>query len=281
MKFFKTISELKSELKNIRKEGKTVGLVPTMGFLHEGHLSLAKASSEENDITVMSIFVNPTQFGPNEDFESYPRDLSRDMRLAEEAGVDIIFAPTSEEMYPEGFNTFVDVYGITEKMCGKSRLGHFRGVCTVVNKLFNIVEPDRAYFGQKDAQQAAVIKKMVKDLNMNLSIVICPIVREKDGLAKSSRNIYLNPEERKAALVLYKSLKKAEEAIKNGERDIQTVKRIMENTIAGEKLAEIDYIEICDADTLGDIEKINGRVLIALAVKIGKTRLIDNIILEV
>ncbi|GAE89106.1 pantoate-beta-alanine ligase [Acetivibrio straminisolvens JCM 21531] len=214
MRVIETISDLKAIVRTQKSMGRTIGFVPTMGYLHEGHLSLVNMSLQNNDYTIMSIFVNPTQFGPNEDFDRYPRDMERDLKLAESAGVDVVFAPSVKEMYPDGYNTYVNVEGITEVLCGKSRPGHFRGVTTIVAKLFNIVEPHRAYFGQKDAQQVAVIKKMVRDLNMNIEIITCPIVREEDGLAMSSRNVYLSPEERKSALILSKSLMESEELIK-------------------------------------------------------------------
>ncbi|HOQ00437.1 MAG TPA: pantoate--beta-alanine ligase [Acetivibrio clariflavus] len=281
MRLINKISDLKVIIKSNKSMGKTIGFVPTMGYLHEGHLSLAKRSVQENDFTVMSIFVNPTQFGPNEDFERYPRDLERDLALAESVGVDIVFAPSVEEMYPEGYKTYVNVEDITGVLCGRSRPGHFRGVTTVVNKLFNIVEPDKAYFGQKDAQQVVVVKKMVKDLNMNLEVIACPIVREPDGLAMSSRNTYLSSEERKAALILSKSLFEAEELIKQGERSGKKIAEYIEGRIKTEKLAEIDYVEVVSADSLEKLEELKGSVLIALAVKFGKTRLIDNIIVEV
>jgi len=229
----------------------------------------------------MSIFVNPTQFGPNEDFDRYPRDLERDLKLAEAAGVDVVFAPSVKEMYPDGYKTYVNVEGITEVLCGKSRPGHFRGVTTIVTKLFNIVEPHRAYFGQKDAQQVAVIKKMVKDLNMNVEIITCPIVREEDGLAMSSRNVYLSPEERKSAVILSKSLMEAEELIKKGETDAKKIRKYIIDRIQTEKNAVIDYVEVVNADTLENVDEIKGRVLVALAVKFGSTRLIDNVIVEV
>lgn len=281
MKLVETISELKAIIRSNKSEGKTIGLVPTMGYLHEGHLSLVKRSVQDNDFTVMSIFVNPTQFGPNEDFEKYPRDMERDLRLAESVGADVVFAPCVTEMYPDGYKTYVEVEDITKVLCGLSRPGHFKGVTTVVNKLFNIVEPDKAYFGQKDAQQVIVIKKMVRDLNMNLEIVTCPIIRESDGLAMSSRNVYLSKEERAAAVILSKSLFEAEELIKKGEKSTRKVIEYIRNRIMSEKLADIDYVEVVSTDGLGKLEEISGSVLIALAVRFGKTRLIDNIILEV
>ncbi|RKD21577.1 pantoate--beta-alanine ligase [Caminicella sporogenes DSM 14501] len=282
MKIIHTIKEIREEVKAARRSGKSIGFVPTMGFLHEGHLSLIKKAREENDFVVVSIFVNPTQFGPEEDLESYPRDLERDSRLSEEAGADVIFNPTAEEMYPEGYSTYVEIEGeLTKKLCGISRPGHFKGVTTVVSKLFNIVTPDRAYFGQKDAQQVAVIEQMVRDLNFDVKIVPCPIVREKDGLAMSSRNTYLSKEERKAALILSKTLFKAEEMIKNGERNSTKIRDFIINNIKSEPLANIDYVEIVDAKSLKYLNEIKGDVLIALAVKFGRARLLDNIRLEV
>ncbi len=281
MRVIETVADLKAVIRMQKKTGKSIGLVPTMGYLHEGHISLVKTSIHDNDFTIISVFVNPTQFGPNEDYSNYPRSIEKDSRMAAAAGADIIFAPSAKEMYPEGYSTFVNVEGITEIMCGKSRPGHFRGVATVVLKLLNIVEPDNAYFGQKDAQQVAVIKRMTKDLNMNSKIIVCPIVREQDGLALSSRNLYLNSEERKAALVLSKSLFEVENQIKNGERSKEKIIETIKRSISEEKLANIDYVTIVDADTLNEISRIDRKVLIALAVKIGGTRLIDNVIVEV
>lgn len=281
MKIVETIKELKDIIKSNKKAGKTVGFVPTMGYLHQGHLSLIQTAKRDNDYVVVSIFVNPTQFGVGEDLESYPRDLDRDARLSETAGADIIFHPSVKEMYPEGYLTYVEVEKITSILCGASRPTHFKGVTTVVNKLFNIVEPDKAYFGQKDAQQIAVIQKMVKDLNMNIEIIPCPIVREEDGLAMSSRNTYLTIEQRKAALILSKSLYAAREMIKGGCKDAAELKKFMVASINSEPLAAIDYVEIVDAITLDNITALKGSILIALAVKFGKTRLIDNIRLEV
>ena len=281
MKIIESINELKSFTGSLKKAGKTVGFVPTMGYLHEGHISLVNASVRDNDITIMSIFVNPIQFGPNEDFERYPRDMEGDSKKAEEAEVDVLFIPAVREMYPEHYSTYVDVTGITDKLCGKSRPGHFKGVCTVVLKLFNIVGPDRAYFGQKDAQQAAVIKRMVKDLNSDIQIVTCPIVREKDGLALSSRNVYLNEDERKAALVLSRSLQEASVMAANGEKECDVLRKYLTDRINSEKLADIDYVEIVDAETLEFSEKLKDRMLFAVAVRFGKTRLIDNVIVEV
>src|SRR6056297_2123807 len=278
----KKIDVLRSRLKEASKDGKSVGLVPTMGFLHEGHLSLIKRARKENDLLVVSLFVNPTQFGPGEDLESYPRDWEKDAALCREKGADILFAPDAGEMYFEDYGTYVEVSGeLTKGLCGKSRPSHFKGVTSVVSKLFNIVDPDRAYFGQKDAQQVAVIKRMVRDLNFDIEIVVCPIVREKDGLAKSSRNIYLSEEERKAALVLNKSLRAAAERISSGERNGHEIKAMVEKMIKEEPLSAIDYVEVVDAESIKPIETLKGSVLVALAVRFGKARLIDNICLEV
>lgn len=281
MEIIKKADELKSRVKQAKKEGNTVGFVPTMGYLHEGHLTLMREAKKNNDVVIASIFVNPLQFGPNEDYEVYPRDLNRDSELAASAGVDILFAPGVEEMYPGGYQnmrTFVEVEEITDRLCGASRPGHFRGVTTVVTKLFNIVEPDVAYFGQKDAQQVAVIRRMVIDLNMNVKIVPVAIVREKDGLAMSSRNVRLNPAERQAALVLSKSLKLAAEKLSAGERDAGLIAAAMRDLIAKEPLAAIDYISISDSNTINELSVIDRPVLIALAVKFGSTRLIDNMV---
>ncbi len=276
-----SISEVRQIVKEWRKEGLTVGLVPTMGYLHEGHKSLIDKAVKENDRVVVSVFVNPIQFGPTEDLASYPRDLERDAKLCKEAGANLIFHPEKEEMYFDDFSSFVEVQGVSKGLCGKSRPIHFRGVCTVVTKLFNIVKPDRAYFGQKDAQQLAVVKRMVRDLNMDIEIIGCPIIREEDGLAKSSRNTYLSPEERKAAVILSKSLKLGKEAIEAGERDSKKIIDIITNNINTEKLAKIDYVEIVDPLSIENIDKIENSALVAMAVYIGKTRLIDNFIYEV
>ena len=276
-----SINEVRQIVKKWRKEGLTVGLVPTMGYLHEGHKSLIDKAVKENDRVVVSVFVNPIQFGPTEDLASYPRDLERDAKLCEEAGANLIFHPEKEEMYFDDFSSFVEVQGVSKGLCGKSRPIHFRGVCTVVTKLFNIVKPDRAYFGQKDAQQLAVVKRMVRDLNMDIEIVGCPIIREEDGLAKSSRNTYLSAEERKAAFILSKSLKLGKEAIEKGERDSKKIIDIITNNINTEKLAKIDYVEIVDPLSIENIDKIENSALVAMAVYIGKTRLIDNFIYEV
>ena len=261
------VDEVREQVKAWRREGLTVGLVPTMGYLHEGHKSLIDRAVGENDRVVVSIFVNPTQFGPGEDLESYPRDLARDAGICEAAGADLIFHPEAGEMYFDDFCTFVDMNDLTGGLCGKTRPTHFRGVCTVVSKLFHIVAPDRAYFGQKDAQQLAVIRRMVRDLNFDLEIVGCPIVREEDGLAKSSRNTYLSEDERQAATVLHRGLCAGEEII-----------AAIKERIQDEPLARIDYIELVDWDTLKPVERISGEVLAAVAVYIGKTRLIDNFI---
>lgn len=281
MIIIETIKALKNLVQDYKKQGKTIGFVPTMGFLHQGHLSLIETAKKENDLVIVSIFVNPTQFGVGEDFEAYPRDLDRDVKLSESAGADVIFCPSISEMYPEKYQTYVEVMEITNKLCGISRPTHFKGVTTVVNKLFNIVEPHKAYFGQKDAQQVAVIKKMVNDLNMNVEIIPCPIVREADGLAMSSRNTYLNPEQRAAALILSKALFTARDMINKGCIDAVEIKETMTSMISSEPLTAIDYIEILDALSLNEIKILKGSVLIALAVKIGRTRLIDNILLEV
>mgnify|MGYP001133180235 CR=1 FL=1 len=279
MKIVSTIEEVRAQVKEWKKEGKTIGFVPTMGYLHEGHMSLIDAAGE-NDKVVVSIFVNPMQFGPTEDLASYPRDLEHDAKLCEEHGVDLIFHPTPEEMYGDQFYSYVDMDGLTKELCGLSRPVHFRGVCTVVTKLFNIVTPDRAYFGQKDAQQLAVIKRMVKDLNMPLTITGCPIIREEDGLAKSSRNTYLSPEERKAALVLSRSIFLGKEMVEKGERNCKKILAAMTEEIEKEPLAKIDYVKIVDLDTMQQVEKIDRGILAAIAVYIGKTRLIDNFMYE-
>lgn len=275
-----TIKDVRERVNAWKREGLTVGFVPTMGYLHEGHKSLMQAARANNDKVVVSVFVNPMQFGPNEDLESYPRDFEKDSALCESVGVDLIFHPEPEEMYADGFCSYVDMNGLTGELCGKSRPIHFRGVQTVVLKLFNIVKPDRAYFGQKDAQQLAVIKRMVKDLNVDTEIVGCPIVREADGLAKSSRNTYLNPDERKAALILSRSLKLGRELIENGETDSKAVIKAITDSINTEPLAKIDYVDVVDFDTITPVDKIGKSVLVAIAVYIGKTRLIDNFIIE-
>jgi pantoate--beta-alanine ligase len=277
MKVLSTIAEFKESRQKIKN---SVGFVPTMGYLHEGHLTLVRRAKEENKTVVVSIFVNPTQFGPREDFARYPRDPERDLALLEKERVDVVFMPSVEEMYPERFCSWVEVEKVTERLEGAVRPGHFRGVTTVVAKLFNIVQPTRAYFGQKDAQQAVVIKRMVADLNMNLDIVVVPTQREPDGLAMSSRNIYLSPEERQAALVLWKSLNLAQQLWLQGERKAERVRQQMTALIQKEPLAKIDYVSIADPETLEEMVQIDRPALVSLAVRIGKTRLIDNITLE-
>lgn len=279
MQVTKTVEETRKQIKAWKKEGKTVGLVPTMGFLHEGHASLIKKCREQNDIVVVSDFVNPTQFGPTEDLEAYPRDFERDSKLCESLGADLIFCPEPSEMYHDP-HAFVSIDTLSETLCGKTRPIHFKGVCTVVTKLFHIVAPDRAYFGQKDAQQLAIIRKMVSDLNFDIEIVGCPIIREEDGLAKSSRNTYLSPEERKAALVLSRSVFLGEKMVKEGERDCKKVIAAMTAEIEKEPLAKIDYVKIVDLSTMQQIDTIEHGILAAMAVYIGKTRLIDNFMIE-
>lgn len=280
IKIVHTIEEVRTQVKEWRKNGESVGLVPTMGYLHEGHQSLIKKSVEQNDKTVVSVFVNPMQFGPTEDLESYPRDLNADAKLCTETGADLIFNPEPEEMYKNGFCSFVDMIGPTAELCGKSRPIHFRGVCTVVSKLFNIVQPDRAYFGQKDAQQLAVIKRMVLDLNVPIEIIGCPIIREDDGLAKSSRNTYLNDEERKAALILSKTIFMGKKLVEDGLTDARELVRLMKENIETEPLAKIDYVEVVDFNDISIKDEISDNTLVAMAVYIGKTRLIDNFIVE-
>ena len=274
MQVTKTVEETRKQIKQWKKEGKTIGLVPTMGFLHEGHASLIRKCREQNDIVVVSDFVNPTQFGPNEDLEAYPRDFERDSKLCESLGADLIFAPSPEDMYHDP-HAFVSIDTLSETLCGKTRPIHFKGVCTVVTKLFHIVAPDRAYFGEKDAQQLAIIRKMVKDLNFDIEIVGCPIVREEDGLAKSSRNTYLNDKERQAALCLSRAVKTGKEVIYTG-ADAKEVLNPMKAIIEAEPLARIDYVMMVDALTMQPIEKADRDVLVAMAAYIGKTRLIDN-----
>ena len=279
MKIVGTVKEVREQVKEWKKQGLSVGFVPTMGYLHEGHKSLMDAARKGNDKVVVSIFVNPMQFGPTEDLATYPRDLDHDAALCESAGVDLIFHPEAEEMYEKDFCSFVDMTGLTEGLCGKTRPIHFRGVCTVVNKLFNIVTPDHAYFGQKDGQQLAVIKRMVRDLNMDIEIVGWPIVREEDGLAKSSRNTYLSHEERKAALILSKTVALGKELAKT-EKDANKVVEAMKKNIETEPLAKIDYVEAVDALSMAPVEKLEGTCMLAMAVYIGKTRLIDNTLIN-
>lgn len=279
MKVIKKIDELKDVLKDFKNEGKSIGLVPTMGFLHKGHASLIKKAVEENDIVVVSDFVNPIQFGPNEDLEAYPRDINADSKLCEDLGADFIFNPEPSEMYHDK-KAFVDIEGLSDNLCGTRRAGHFRGVCTVCTKLFNIVGPHRAYFGQKDAQQLSIIKKLVFDLNIPVEIVACPIVREDDGLAMSSRNTYLSTDERKAALCLSKAIFEGEKMAKEG-ASVKEVLEKMEEIISSEKLAKIDYVSAVDFETIKNVDNFNKDTLVAIAVYIGKTRLIDNFIYEV
>ncbi|MCI9420922.1 MAG: pantoate--beta-alanine ligase [Eubacterium sp.] len=278
MKIAETIAEVREQVRTWRKEGLAVGLVPTMGYLHEGHKSLIDRAVEENDRVVVSVFVNPIQFGPSEDLASYPRDLKRDAALCEAAGADLVFHPSDGEMYFDDFCTYVDMDDLTKGLCGKTRPTHFRGVCTVVSKLFHIVAPDRAYFGQKDAQQLAVIRRMVRDLNFDLEIVGCPIVREADGLAKSSRNTYLSEEERRAAVVLHQGLLAGEQLVKTGETDASKIVGAITDVIGKEPLAKIDYVELVEWDSLKPVTSVRGEVLAAVAVYIGTTRLIDNFI---
>jgi pantoate--beta-alanine ligase len=274
------VTEKIEEIKRLRQLlTEPVGFVPTMGYLHEGHLALVRRAREENPSVVASIFVNPIQFGPQEDFDSYPRDLHHDLASLEKEGTDIVFMPSIVEMYPAQFNSWVGVGKVTERLEGASRPGHFMGVATVVAKLFNIIQPTKAYFGQKDAQQLVVIKKMVADLNMNLEIVTVPTVREPDGLAMSSRNTYLNPEQHQAALVLYKALTLAEKLYADGERNAEHIRQKMTALIKKEPLADIDYVSVADAETLDELDTVSPPALVSMAVRIGKTRLIDNIML--
>jgi len=281
MKIIKKIDKMKTYAKIMRKDNKLIGFVPTMGYFHEGHLSLVRAARKQCDVVVVSIFVNPMQFGPNEDFKSYPRDFKRDEELAKSCGTDILFYPEKKEMYPDNFSTFVEVEKLTGNLCGKSRKGHFKGVTTVVMKLFEMIKPDIVYFGQKDVQQALVIKKMIQDMNMDVTVKIMPIVREKDGLAMSSRNIYLTKAERKQATVLKEALVKAEEIVDEGEKDPKKIIKAIRETISKSDLAKIDYVSIVDTEYIKDVTgKLDGEILIALAVFIGKTRLIDNMIVN-
>ena len=277
MKIVSTVEEVRKQIKEWKMQGQSIGFVPTMGYLHEGHKSLMDCARKENDRVVVSIFVNPMQFGPAEDLADYPRDLEHDTKICESAGTDLIFHPEPEEMYDGDFCSFVDMSVLTEGLCGKTRPVHFRGVCTVVTKLFNIVTPDRAYFGQKDGQQLAVIRRMVRDLNMDICIVGGPIVREEDGLAKSSRNTYLSPEERKAALVLSQAVRLGAELAKT-EKDAKKVVLAMKDKIQTEPLARIDYVEAVDALSMQPVKTLEGGCMLAMAVYIGKTRLIDNVL---
>lgn len=280
MKIESTVSGVRAKVKEWKANGLSVGFVPTMGYLHEGHASLIKAAKRDNDRVVVSIFVNPMQFGPTEDLASYPRDLEKDSELCESLGVDLIFHPEPEEMYHKGFSSYVDMSVLTEELCGLSRPVHFRGVCTVVNKLFNIVKPDRAYFGQKDAQQLAIIRHMVDDLNMDVEVISCPIIREEDGLAKSSRNTYLSEAERKAALVLSRSINLGRTMAESGESNAEVITSAMKELIGKEPLARIDYVKAVDGLTMQQIKTVQKPMLVAIAVYIGKTRLIDNFIWE-
>lgn len=278
----KKIKEMKSYIKEKKKEGKIIGFVPTMGYLHQGHLSLIKRAKEDCEVAVVSIFVNPTQFGRGEDYNRYPQNLERDKKLCQKEGTDVIFAPEVKEMYPEGYSTFVEVEGrFSSVLEGASRPGHFRGVTTVLTKLFYIINPDYSYFGEKDYQQTLVVKKMVKDLNLNTQIFVLPTVREEDGLAASSRNSYLNKEERKEAAILYKSLIAAKEEVRKGERNPYRLISFMRNLIEKEPLSKIDYIAVVDPETLEEVKKIDEKILLALAVNIGGTRLIDNMKIQI
>jgi pantoate--beta-alanine ligase len=277
MRVVETIADLKRERRLLKEP---VGFVPTMGYLHEGHLSLVRLAGHDNSSVAISIFVNPTQFGSREDLTTYPRDMSRDLAMLEETGADFVFAPKTEEMYPEGFSSWIEVEKVTDHLEGAHRPNHFRGVTTVVAKLFNLIEPNRAYFGQKDAQQVLVIKRMIADLGMNLEIKIGPTVRESDGLAMSSRNTYLNPQEREAALVIYQSLLLAWKLWHQGDRNAQHIRKEMTCLIQREPLATVDYVSVADADTLTELDVVDGKALVSLAVKIGTTRLIDNVVLK-
>ncbi len=279
MKIIDNIKTIKKQIKRLKKEGKTIGFVPTMGYLHDGHLSLIRQSKKETDITVVSIFVNPAQFAPSEDLDKYPRDLKRDCSLLEQEGVDILFFPDSKEIYPEGYDTYVFVENLSKPLCGKTRPTHFRGVTTIVLKLFNIVSPDRAFFGQKDAQQAIIIKRMILDLNLDLNLRVLPIVREKDGLAMSSRNKYLKEEERKQAVGLFKSLTKGKEVFDSGIKDVKTIKEEVLKVFKEFPLLKLDYLEVVDMNSLKKIDKVEKKALMAIAAFLGKTRLIDNVIL--
>jgi pantoate--beta-alanine ligase len=280
MEVIATVKEMRRRSEQLRQEGKTIAFVPTMGYLHEGHLALMREGKDRGDILIISIFVNPTQFGPEEDYEKYPRDMQRDLKLAQKVGVDIVFTPSAREMYPDNFQTHVEVERVTQHLCGISRPGHFRGVTTIVAKLFNIVKPHLALFGRKDYQQLVTIKRMVEDLNMDIEIIGIPTARERDGLAMSSRNTYLSPKKRKEAASLYRALRKGEELFRQGERNAAVILTAVRGIIEEAKPTTIDYVKICDAHTLEDIEEIKGEATIAVAVQIGKTRLIDNLIIK-
>jgi len=280
MEIVNRIQRMKEIIKDIKKDNKTIGFVPTMGCLHQGHLSLVREARRMSDYAIVSIFVNPKQFGPNEDYEKYPRNITKDAEILSQENVDYVFYPAVEEMYPENYRTYVIVEDLSDKLCGRSRPGHFKGVATIVLKLLNIIQPNFAFFGQKDAQQSIIIKKMIRDLNLDTEIIILPIVREPDGLAMSSRNLYLNPEERKAATVLFKSLQAANELIKDGEKKANKIIEKIKKIISNEPLAKIDYVEIVDLENLNPLKSLDKTALIAIAVYIGETRLIDNIIVR-
>lgn len=280
MKIVNTIQEVRENVKAWRSEGLTVGFVPTMGYLHEGHQSLIHRAAKENDRVVVSIFVNPLQFGEKEDLECYPKDFEKDCRICASTGTNMVFHPDPKEMYGSDFCSYVDINGLTNSLCGQSRPNHFRGVCTVVTKLFNIVKPDRAYFGQKDAQQVVVIKRMVRDLNMDIQVVACKTIREADGLAKSSRNVYLNKKERRASTILQEALQIAKKEIEAGTRSSAVIQKSIKDKIDSEELARLDYAEIVDLQTLKTVSRIDAPVLVAVAIYIGKTRLIDNFIYD-
>ncbi len=279
MRVVSTIAEVRALSRAAHRDGRAVSFVPTMGALHDGHLSLVRAAKTQSGLVVVSIFVNPTQFGPNEDYAKYPRTFDSDCQMLEKEGVDLVFAPSVEEMYPKGAVTYVTVEGLSEKLCGQSRPGHFRGVTTVVSKLFNAVEPDKAFFGQKDAAQVVIIRRMVRDLNIPVEIVVCPIVREADGLAMSSRNAYLDTQQRKSALVLSRSLKRVEELFRRGERDASKLIAVGKSTIAEDPSVRLDYFEIVDTENLDPLQTICSAALVAVAAFIGTTRLIDNTVL--
>ncbi|MBR1374962.1 MAG: pantoate--beta-alanine ligase [Cardiobacteriaceae bacterium] len=276
----KNIADLKQKIKDLKAENKTIGLVPTMGFLHEGHGSLIKKAREENDIVVVSVFVNPKQFAANEDLSNYPRDLVKDSAYCRELHADILFIPDADEIYPAGFNSFADIYQLGDNLCGIKRAGHFRGVCTIIVKLFNLIKPNRAYFGQKDAQQLAIIKRITADFNFDVEVIGCPIVREADGLAKSSRNTYLNSEERKAAAIINKAMQTGQKIIADGEKNTAVVLEKIRAIIESEKLARIDYLQAVDLENMQDIATVKNNTLFATAVFVGKARLLDNFLIE-
>ncbi len=280
MRVVESIKGMQDLSESLRRQGKVIAFVPTMGYFHKGHLKLFEEGGKRGDVLVVSLFVNPIQFGKGEDFETYPRDFERDKGLAEEAGVDVLFTPSAEEMYPEGFQTYVTVERVTKNLCGAFRPGHFKGVTTVVAKLFNIVKPHIAIFGEKDYQQLVTVRRMVKDLNMDVEVVGVPTVREDDGLAMSSRNTYLSPEERKAATLLYRALKEGERLYREGERNGRNIVKAVESVLRRESLIRIEYVKVCDPETIEDLETIEERALLALAARIGKARLIDNLLLS-